>query len=263
MKTLVKRNGARTVVLAALANPLFGCGGEDRSSDATTGAGSGGATSSSSSSSSAATGSTTTASTSASGGSNRTFKAEAWADNWFQAYVGEALVAEDSVSITTTKSFNSETFTFEASYPFTMSFVLKDYVENDSGLEYIGTPKQQIGDGGFVFQLTDTTAGTFALVSNSSWKCLAIHRAPLNPTCVSSSDPLTACTFEKLPVPDGWHAPTFDDGAWPAAVVFTAAEVGPKEGYLDVTWSPDAAFLWSADLKLDNTVLCRVTLDAP
>ena len=43
-----------------------------------------------------------------------TFQIEAWADNWFAAYLGEELIVEDSVSINTERSFNAETATFEA-----------------------------------------------------------------------------------------------------------------------------------------------------
>lgn len=86
------------------------------------------------------------------GGSTRRFKAEVWADNWFSLSVGERQVAEDSVPVTTERSFNSETFEFDASYPFDLNFVVKDYKQDDSGLEYIGLPNQQMGDGGFIMQ---------------------------------------------------------------------------------------------------------------
>jgi hypothetical protein len=36
-----------------------------------------------------------------------TFQAEVWADNWFALYVNGKKVGEDSVPITTEKSFNS------------------------------------------------------------------------------------------------------------------------------------------------------------
>lgn len=43
-----------------------------------------------------------------------TYRAEVWADNWSSMYVDGVLVMEDSVSITTERSFNEEVFTFEA-----------------------------------------------------------------------------------------------------------------------------------------------------
>jgi len=191
------------------------------------------------------------------------FTAEAWADNWFAAYLGETLVKEDSVPITTERSFNAETFSFDATYPFTLAFILKDYKENDSGLEYIGKTNQQIGDGGFVLQLREATSRRLVLVTNASWKCLPIQRAPLNPSCEKDANPLATCMHESRAEPSGWKAATFDDGAWPAAQLFTAAEVGPKDGYTTIAWDPSAKFIWSSDLKIDNTVLCRVTVGAP
>ena len=74
-----------------------------------------------------------------------TFQLEAWADNWFAAYLGEELIVEDSVSITTERSFNAETAVFEASYPLNLNFILKDFKENDTGLEYIGAAESANG----------------------------------------------------------------------------------------------------------------------
>ena len=46
-------------------------------------------------------------------------RADVWADNWFRLWVNGELVGEDSVPITTERSFNAETFTFEAALPLT------------------------------------------------------------------------------------------------------------------------------------------------
>ena len=88
-----------------------------------------------------------------------TFKGEVWADNWFQFYLGNTLVATDSVAITTERSFNSETFSFTGTYPLELNFIIKDYKAADGGLEYVGTAQQQIGDGGFIAQITDAGTG--------------------------------------------------------------------------------------------------------
>src|SRR5437868_12224916 len=106
----------------------------------------GGGGSSGSSQAADATGTTTTTTST----TTARFKAEVWADNWFALYVGETHAGEDSVPITTERSFNSETFYFDASYPFDLNFIVKDFKQNDSGLEYIGTDRQQMGDGGFI-----------------------------------------------------------------------------------------------------------------
>ncbi|MCP4960919.1 MAG: PEBP family protein, partial [Actinomycetia bacterium] len=119
-----------------------------------------------------------------------TFQAEVWADNWFVLYVNGALVGEDSVPITTERSFNSESFTFEATYPLTIAIEAKDFKEDDSGLEYIGEDKQQMGDGGIIAQITDNTTGEIVAATDGTWSTLIIHRAPLNPECEKADNPI-------------------------------------------------------------------------
>ena len=192
-----------------------------------------------------------------------TFTAQVWADNWFELYVNGKKVGEDSAPITTVRSFNAETITFTDSYPLTIALVSKDYVEGDSGLEYIGTSRQQMGDGGFIAQVTDTSTGELVATTSSAWKGLVIFRAPLNADCVTSREPDTMCTHEIVPEPAGWTSPTFDVSSWVAAREYTAAEVGPKDGYDTVNWTPDAKLIWSGDLKVDNTILWRTTVVRP
>ena len=127
------------------------------------------------------------------------FKVEAWADNWFAMYLEGALVLEDSVPITTERSFNAETGFFEGNYPLELAFVLKDFKQNETGLEYIGTPLQQMGDGGFVAQVTDLSTGTVVGVSNGNWKCKVIQRAPLDPSCEKDPDPAATCLHQAEP----------------------------------------------------------------
>jgi len=195
-----------------------------------------------------------------------TFQLEAWADNWFAAYLGEELIVEDSVSITTERSFNAETAVFEASYPLTLNFILKDFKENDTGLEYIGSQRQQMGDGGFIFQLTDMSLGDVVAVSNTDWTCTVIHEAPLDKSCESESNPVagtTPCTFTDLGEPDGWKNANYDDSSWTATTVYSASDVSPKDGYNQISWDDSAELIWGPDLETDNTILCRVTVMAP
>ena len=97
--------------------------------------------------------------------------ADIWADNWFALYVGEQLIKEDSVSITTERSFNAERVIFSEDYPIQLNLIIKDFKQNDSGLEYIGARNQQMGDGGFIMQLTDTDTNKVVAVSDKSFKC--------------------------------------------------------------------------------------------
>jgi len=187
-----------------------------------------------------------------------TYRGEVWADNWSAMYVGDTLVMEDSVSIDTERSFNAEVFTFEATPPFVLNVVMKDYIANNSGLEYIGQPNQQMGDGGYIAQITDEMSGVVVAASSAEWRCLTIHTAPLDKACEDAADPLTACTWSVAEEPAGWKAEAFDDSAWVAATVYSAEAVGPKDGYDEITWDPTASLIWGADLETHNTILCRV-----
>lgn len=187
-----------------------------------------------------------------------TLRGEAWADNWFAAYIEDRLVGQDSVPITTERSFNAETFTFSATPPFTLSLVLTDYRENDTGLEYIGKANQQMGDGGFILQLTDLATSRVILGTSAAARCKVIHQAPLNKTCARDPEPEKTCQSRIEPEPDGWRREGFDDSAWPAATEYTPAQVGTKEGYDQIRWDPSARLIWGADLQMDNTLLCRI-----
>lgn len=191
------------------------------------------------------------------------FKLEAWADNWFAMYLGDTLVVEDSVSIDTERSFNAEVFSFDAEYPMNLNFVLKDYKENDTGLEYIGTDKQQMGDGGFIAQITDSKTSGVVLVSSAAWKCKVIHKAPTNKTCEKDSAPEKTCLSEIEAEPAGWKDEGYDVSGWPNAKEYEEAAVGPKEGYDEIDWSAGAKLIWTSDLETDNTVLCKVTVESP
>jgi len=194
--------------------------------------------------------------------SAETFSADVWADNWFEMRIDGTRVAEDSVPITTERSFNAESFTFEAERPFTVGLVAKDFKENDTGLEYIGTPRQQMGDGGVIVQIMDA-AGTPVVVSDASWQCHVIHTAPLDKACEDETDPVAgegACGFNISDEPDGWDTMNFDASSWPQADVFAEAQVDPKMGYDEVSWVKGAELIWGPDLEQSNTVLCRVTV---
>ncbi|WP_421905896.1 PEBP family protein [Mameliella sp.] len=194
--------------------------------------------------------------------SAETFSADVWADNWFEMRINGAQVAEDSVPITTERSFNAESFDFEAERPFVIGLVAKDFKENDTGLEYIGTRRQQMGDGGLIAQIKDATGATVA-VSNSDWQCLVIHTAPLDKSCEGAANPVAgegACAFEVMDEPDGWDQAGFDASHWPQASIFSAREVSPKDGYDRIDWVSEAQLIWGPDLEQSNTVLCRLTV---
>jgi len=185
------------------------------------------------------------------------FQAEVWVDNWFALYINGKKVGEDSVPITTERSFNSEKIKFSASYPFTVGIYAKDFTENLSGLEYIGKANQQIGDAGIIFQIRDLATNQIVAVSDSNWKVTILNKAPLNPECVTSKSPLTDCKYENTSAPKLWSTSSFKDSSWKSASIFTKEEVGVKDGYFDINWDDTAKLIWSSDLKLDNALLIR------
>jgi hypothetical protein len=187
----------------------------------------------------------------------RTLRADVWADNWFALYVGNELIKEDSVAYNTERSFNAESFSFDVKLPAQMNVIIKDFKENDTGLEYIGRARQQIGDGGFIAQFFDSLTDELIAVSSEGWRCLPIHRAPLNKSCSDSTTPDSDCEAEILTAPDDWMLADFDDSDWPMAVVHSERAVRPHGGYDIVFWEPSARLIWSGDLETDNTVLCR------
>ena len=193
-------------------------------------------------------------------------RGEVWADNWFQFYLGEELVIEDSVPITTERSFNAESFEFSGDYPLVLNFVVKDFKQNDTGLEYIGSRRQQIGDGGLIAQFTNVDTGEVIAVTDRNWKCFVLHEAPLDPDCAQERNPQAGsgpCGFLEREEPEGWKAAGFDDQSWEAVSEFSKQEVRPKDGYDRISWDRSAKLIWSSDLKIHNTVICRLVIDKP
>lgn len=192
-----------------------------------------------------------------------TISADVWADNWFALYVNDTKVAEDSVSITTERSFNSESFSFNADRPFALNFIVKDFKENDTGLEYIGTNRQQMGDGGVIAQFKDSSGNVIA-VTNSDWHCLSTHMAPAEKSCANEANPVAgsgACGFTEVAEPDGWTSLGFDHSGWANALEYSESTVRPKDGYDQIRWDGSAKLIWGSDLETDNTLLCRLIVE--
>lgn len=191
-------------------------------------------------------------------GKSIAFTAEVWADNWFALYINGKLVGQDSVPITTERSFNSERITFKATYPLTIGLIGKDFKENDSGLEYIGSNRQQIGDGGVVLQIKESTSGKVIATTSKKWRVLAIQQAPLNSECVTSNDPLRDCKSIEKAVPSNWSKSSYSDTKWRYAREYSESDVGVKDGYSEIQWDSKAKLIWGEDLKADNTLLFRL-----
>lgn len=194
------------------------------------------------------------------------YKMDAWSDNWFSAYLDGELLVEDSVSIKTERSFNAETVEFQAGESFQLAFILKDFIENDTGLEYIGSRRQQMGDGGFIMQVTNLDTGKVVAVSSDAMLCDVIHKAPLDKSCEKEPNPIAgqgACQFSTQEAPSNWHSPSFDASDWSQATEHSRYAVSPKGGYNRINWDSQAKFVWGEDLEQDNTLLCRLTVGTP
>ncbi len=172
-----------------------------------------------------------------------TIRASVYADNWFMLYVNGQLVAVDSIAFIPHNVIEVDLL---PAYPMTIAVLAKDNADPKTGMEYANT---SIGDGGFILKFGDGT------VTDSSWRVRCYSRGPLG-------GDTTNPRVETEPLPDDWFAVDFDDSSWPHAREYTADEIGPKQPYYDADFQ-GAAFIWSDDLKLDNTVIFRRVVEAP
>ncbi len=139
---------------------------------------------------------------------------------------------EDSVSITTERSSNAESFSFNIDYPIQLNFVFKDCKENSSGLEYTSARNQQTGDGGFIRQFMNNNPDELIAASNTDRKYLLTHQAPLDRSCEDySSNPGPgegSCRFRVIDEPAGWKSLNCDNSWWPDAIQHSALAIDPK-----------------------------------
>jgi hypothetical protein len=198
----------------------------------------------------------------AGGSGAQAITAQIWVDNWFALSVNGSPLLEDSTPYNTERSFNAEQVTFRADLPLTVAFEFRDFMENDTGLEYIGSGRQQMGDGGAIAQFFDTASGAVIGVSDADWKCLVVHHAPVSTSCESASSPVVGqgdCASQITSAPANWTAPGFDDSSWASATEHSERAVSPKDGYDQISWNSKAELIWGTDLERDNIVLCRAT----
>lgn len=188
---------------------------------------------------------------------------EVWVDNWFRLSINGKPLLEDSVPITTERSFNAERFEFRADLPMTIAIELRDFMENQTGLEYIGSGRQQMGDGGAIAQFSETSSGKLLAATDGDWRCLVVQSAPADASCAREKHPDISkpdCAQTSADVPDNWTSPDFDDSSWPKATVHSARDVGPKDGYDRIKWDRSAKLIWGPDLKKNNILYCRTAV---
>ena len=172
-----------------------------------------------------------------------TVRASVYADNWFMLYVNGQLVAVDSIAFI---PHNVTEVDLLPTYPMTIAVLAKDNADPKTGMEYANS---NIGDGGFILKFGDGT------VTDGSWRARCFSRGPIDGDTANPR-------VENEPLPDDWFAVGFDDSAWPVAREYSEEEIAPKQPYFDADFS-GATFIWSDDLRLDNTVVFRKVIESP
>jgi hypothetical protein len=189
-----------------------------------------------------------------------------FADNYYELFVNGVFVARDPIAFT---PFNSTVVRFKAKYPITYAVKLVDWEEHlGVGMEY---DRYNVGDGGFIAKFSDGT------VTSADWKAQPYYSAPLDdPSCVNERD-TAACSVKPACVdqpdscmalhfnlPEQWAAPAYDDTGWTPATVYQARDVTNSEAYVNyIDYFEPASFIWSRNLKIDNLVLARYTVQVP
>jgi hypothetical protein len=171
-----------------------------------------------------------------------TVRANIYADNTFSLYVNGELIAVDSISFI---PHNVISVDILPAYPMTIAVMAKDNADPKTGMEYANT---SIGDAGFILKFGDGT------VTDSSWKAKCFSHGPVNG---DTRNP----RVENPPIPENWFAGDFDDRGWGRAREYSEADVDPKQPYFDADFT-GAKFIWTDNLKLDNTVIFRKTVAA-
>ncbi|MGI9178258.1 MAG: hypothetical protein ACR2IT_10440 [Pirellulales bacterium] len=172
-----------------------------------------------------------------------TIRANIYADNNFQLFVNGELVAVDSIAFI---PHNAISVDLLPTYPMTIAVLARDNADPKTGMEYANT---NIGDGGFILKFGDGT------VTNASWKAKCFSHGPVGG---DTRNP----RVENTPLPADWFAVDYDDSGWKQAREFTEQEIDPKQPFYDTDFK-GAKFIWTDDVKLDNTVVFRHKVARP
>ena len=195
-----------------------------------------------------------------------------FSDNFFEIYINGVLVGVDAIPFT---PFNSAVVKFKVSRPYTVAVKLVDWEERVGlGSEIQSTTSlYHPGDGGFIAQFSDET------VTDASWKVQTYYIAPIenlssvvelaNGTRSTATSTVTPacngnCYGIHYPMPTNWNVAFYSDSSWPSATIYTPTAVTNDVSYtrFATTAWPNASFIWSSNLILDNLVLARKTVSS-
>lgn len=222
-------------------------------------------------------------------GTPKTIVGTVYCDNKFTLWVNGQKVAEDPVEFTPHQAVRVA-FEWNGTTSITYAIQCEDYA-SDSGYEYIGSARPQLGDGALIAEFGDGL-GT---VTAASWRVYTATFGPTDDSLLAgcSANDLSKCAVEDRGTPEGWTEPNFDDSKWEPATPYSAATAGwgrrptwsSKKGCCTLTSPVDrsnlgcdmslteseclaprtefakssAGFIWAADLERDNRVLFRYT----
>lgn len=166
-----------------------------------------------------------------------------YADNWFKLYINGKLVAVDSIDFMPHNVISADIL---PEYPMTIAVMARDNADANTALEY---NESNIGDGGFILKIGPD------VVTDSSWKAKDFFHGPINGDMKNPK-------IRKTKIPENWWAIEFDDSDWEQATEHSEEAVGPKAPFYEKDFS-GAKFIWTKDLKLDNTILFRKRVEKP
>jgi hypothetical protein len=213
-----------------------------------------------------------------------------YCDNTFTMWVNGEEVAKDPVAFTPHQAVRVA-FEWDGTSSITYAIQCEDFA-SESGYEYTGSDRPQLGDGALIAEFND---GLGTVTAANSWR---VYTATFGPTDASqqngcSASNLSACVVEDRGMPQGWTTVDFDDSGWVLATSYSAEEAGwgrspewsSTEGCCNFTSPIDrtglgcnltmkeeeclvprtefagstAEFIWAGDLERDNRVLFRHT----
>ena len=117
-------------------------------------------------------------------------------------------------------------FEWNGTSSLTYAIQCEDYA-SDSGYEYVGTDRPQLGDGALIAEFDD---GLGTVTAGGRWR---VYTAAYGPTDASrtagcTADNLGVCAVVDRGIPDGWTEPNFDDRTWARACPITTMRSSAK-----------------------------------
>ena len=217
-----------------------------------------------------------------------------FSNNEFVLYVNGEQIADDPIRTIPHNAVNV-TFSVLRGEEYVIAIEAIDLADEMTGLE---SENRCVGGGGLRAMFSNGVVTNRSWVCSSvhygptNWRdCFAAQMVrnqsqQLVPECLmESTPPLEGCVSRVIPKPEGWTDLDFDDSRWEYALEYEEEIAGyglpppncttsgtiisgePDDNGDPVTcpqnldWG-EARFIWRSDLALDNTILCRYTVNS-